>query len=134
MLPASPTSRVDSGVTFIELLVAIVLIGTAVVGMAAAVRATVIGSRLERDHSRAQVWLQSSMETLDALPRVGCDPVGTPPVTPDVRGSYENSIRAVASAIPGWNANVQLSVASVSYWNGTTYQSTCADDAGFLLQ
>lgn len=125
--------RRDRGLSYIEVLVAIVLLGIATVGTLAAVRVTVIGSRLERDHSRAQVWLQSAIETLDRTPRVGCDPVSGVPTDP--RGDYEAAIQAGAPAIPDWAANPQLRVTSVSFWDGTTYQTlTCSDDAGFLLQ
>jgi type II secretory pathway pseudopilin PulG len=131
--PRGPTRR-DAGVSFIELLVAIVLVGMAVVGTLAAVRATVIGSRLERDHSRAQAWLQSAMEELQSAERVGCDPVGDPPSVPDVRGLYEETIQVEALGPDGWDPQTQLSITSVQYWDGSTYQSQCFDDAGFRLQ
>lgn len=123
----------DRGQSFVELLVAIVLLGTAVIAVLAGVRATIIGSTTEHDHSRAQVWLQSAMETLDRTPRVGCDPIDGVPTDP--KGTYQAAIRAAATPVEGWTPNPQLSVLSVTYWDGTTYVSdACSDDAGFLLQ
>lgn len=50
----------DRGATFVEILVSIVLLGTAVVGLLAAARVTIIGTTLERDHARAHQWLQGA--------------------------------------------------------------------------
>ncbi|HSJ71024.1 MAG TPA: hypothetical protein VLA29_05165, partial [Acidimicrobiia bacterium] len=86
------------------------------------------------DHSRAQVWLQSAAETLQATPRVGCDPIGSPPVEPDVRAIYENEVRSNVPSPPGWNASSQLSVIDVRFWDGSEYQVDCYDNGGFRLQ
>ena len=74
-LPIADPSRRDRGASYIELLVAIVLLGTVVVGVLAAVRATVIGTRVERDHSKAQQWLQSAVGVIEAQDFASCDPL-----------------------------------------------------------
>jgi hypothetical protein len=126
--------RRDAGVSFIEILVAIVLLGTAMIAVLTAVRTTVIGTRLERDHARAQVWLQSAAEALQATPRVGCDPVGSPATVPDVRAIYETEVRTLVASPPGWDPSSQLSVIDVRFWDGSSYQAQCFDNAGFRLQ
>jgi hypothetical protein len=124
-LPAAKPPRHDRGATFIELLVAIVLIGTAVLGILAALRATLIGSKIERDHSRAHEWLQSASEVLaNDVPWTDCSTINTGDVLRDL---YEDALRAEGSIVPEpWQVG-QISVPSpVTFGqpNGT-YNSTC---------
>src|SRR5690606_9875309 len=61
--------RSDTGATFVEVLVAIVLLGTVVVGTLAGVRATLLSSAVDRDHANAHAWLQSASDLLYGHPR-----------------------------------------------------------------
>jgi hypothetical protein len=117
-LPAASATRRDSGQSFIELLVSIVLMGTVVVGILAAVRASVIGSRIERDHAMAHQWLQSASEVVRDTPRLGCDAM----TEPAIRASYESTIRTEAPAPAGWsNPNLIKIIAPIKFWDGSQY-------------
>lgn len=142
-------TRRDRGVTFIEILVAIVLLGTVGIGVLTAMRASVIGTRIERDHARAFQWLQSADGVLQGTDRVGCgdyDPDIHYPTYSSaeewVRLQYQNTIRSEVVNPPGWEDS-QISVApSVMVWDGTQYwdpydplaPAECFDDVDRFLQ
>ena len=71
-LPNGDPPRRDGGATFVELLVAIVLLGTTVVGVLAAVRTTVTASKTDVDHARAFEWLQAASDAVYKAPRRAC--------------------------------------------------------------
>jgi hypothetical protein len=117
-LPQRDPSRHDLGVSFIELLVAIVLLGTAVIGMLAAVRASVLGSRVERDHATAHQWLQSASEVVRDTPRLGCDAM----TEAEIRDSYQSTIRTEAPAPAGWSDPTLIEVVPpIKFWDGEEY-------------
>ena len=110
--------RRDTGATFIELLVSIVLLGTAIVGTLAAVRASVIGSRVERDHAMAHQWLQSASEVVRGTSRLGCDVLSET----QIRTSYESTIRSEAPAPAGWNDSTLIEIVPpIRFWDGAAY-------------
>ena len=63
----------DSGMSLVEIVVSVFLLGVTGVSMLSALTVTIAASRYERDHARAQVWLQSAIEELQAADRQGCD-------------------------------------------------------------
>jgi hypothetical protein len=117
-LSDAESRRRDAGVSFIEVLVAIVLLGTAMIGTLAAVRASIIGSRVERDHAMAHQWLQSASEVVRDTPRLGCDAM----TEPAIRSSYQTTIRAEAPAPAGWNdATLIEIIPPIRFWDGEQY-------------
>jgi hypothetical protein len=111
-------------VSFVEMLVAIVLLGTAVVGTLAAVRATIIGSSLEQEHARAHQWLQSASEVLvNDVPWQDCE-TNTGAV---LQGNYQSALRATPDIIPAAWINTQLSVPTVVTFGQPdgTYGAAC---------
>ena len=117
-LPAAESPRRDAGVSFIEMLVAIVLLGTAMVGTLAAVRASIIGSRVERDHAMAHQWLQSASEVVRDTPRLGCDAMSEAAI----RASYQATIRTEAPAPAGWNDSTLIEIIPpIRFWDGEQY-------------
>lgn len=138
-------SRRDRGVTFIEILVAVVLLGTVGVGVLTALRVSVDATRLERDHSRAYQWLQSANGVLQAAPRVSCgytlpDDAAFASGEEKVRLQYQTLIRNTVVNPPGWG-DLQLTVVEpVKVWDGSRYwdpsiaPKPCYDSDGFLLQ
>jgi hypothetical protein len=117
-LPTGDPSRRDAGLSFIEVLVAIVLLGTALIGVLTAVRATIIGSRVERDHSMAHQWLQSASEVVRGTPRLGCDVMSEA----DIRAAYETTIREEAPAPAGWNDPTLIEIIEpIRFWDGQNY-------------
>ncbi len=112
--------------SFIEVLVAIVLLGTAVVGTLTALRATVIGTTIERDHARAHAWLQSASELLtNDVVWTDCNPA----TGASLQATYQVALRASTSPPANWSANPQLTVSQVVSFAGPSgaYGSTCVD-------
>ena len=144
-----PTTRhvhrtIDRGMTLVEVLVAVVLLGTTVVATLGALSSTVLGSATERDHSRAYQWLQSAVGILKAADRVGCDlgPADAAYTSGEqkVRLIYQQVMRDQVVNPTGW-ADYQLKVVQpVQVWDGTQYwdpsaaPQSCYDSAGFKLQ
>ena len=75
----------DRGTTFVELLVSIVLIGTAVVATLVAVRAVTFASRAHLDQAWADAWLFEAADRVQQAPRVPCDGSNTD----DIIDAYE---------------------------------------------
>lgn len=130
-------SRRDGGATFVELLVSLVLIGTAVVGSLTALRATIIASRLERDHSRAQQWLQSAIGVIERENFADCNTVSFD--GPAIRAAYQMAVDYDDTTNPdgaktpfGFEGGT-LTVSEPLVWDGTAFvpfgsQSQCYDD------
>jgi hypothetical protein len=130
----------DQGVSLIEILVAVVLIGTAVLAVIGAVLISITGSKLERDHARAHQWLQSAVGVLQESPRLDC----VTRTEEQIRLEYQTIIRSNPIINPpGW-ADSQLDVVPpVKVWNGDAYidprttaptPNLCFDGQGFRLQ
>ncbi len=129
--------RRDSGATFVELLVSIVLIGTAVVGALTALRATIIGTRIEQDHSKAQQWLQSAVGVLERENFADCVSVSLS--GPAIQSAYTSAIAYDPTANPdgakapfGFEGG-SIEVSEPLVWDGSGFvpfgtQSQCYDD------
>jgi Tfp pilus assembly protein PilX len=135
--PRRYPARRDAGSTFVEILVSVVLLGTVVVAVLTAARATIIASAIDRDHSNAHAWLQGATDLIYQSPRLDC---GTPTDNAATAAAVKNAILAgyegIAQAVSNpeaWPAN-SIEVTDVAYWNGTSYQTICYDDVGLNLQ
>lgn len=134
-------TRRDAGMSFIEVLVSIVLLGTVVIGVLTAVRATVIATTTEREHSRAGQWLESAAKVIEGVPFGNCSVVsGVPQSSVDALAEYNDALQDLP--VPaGWSAN-QLSIqrsADIDVWDGTNWvpysaTSACYDDTDLRLQ
>lgn len=133
----------DRGTTFVELLVAIVLIGTAVVAILAALRTTIIGTVVERDHARAQQWLQAAVGAVGEADYVPCDDPGTfANAQLHMRNDYSGAIADTTEPPPGWSDSQLVIVAPIKVWDGNTYwdpadtsdPDDCFQAEGFSLQ
>jgi Tfp pilus assembly protein PilE len=67
--PASHSHRRDSGSTFVEVLVTIVLLGTVVLGLLAATRTQIIASRTSREAAQIESALLAAAERVERAPR-----------------------------------------------------------------
>lgn len=117
-------SRPDRGATFIELLVSIVLIGIGVIATTTALRTTVIASAIERDHARAQQWLQSAIGQIEALEFGDCSNTAPLNLTSgaDIQAYYQTSGADAATVPAGWAGTLaDVSVAVPEVWNGSSY-------------
>lgn len=132
--PADPgMTRRDDGLSMVEVLVAVVLLGTAVVAILGALRTSVKASALNRDHANAHAWLQTATDVLYGAPREDCGTIAASR-EPEVRAAYQDIVRTTVNP-EGWPAaNIEV-VGPVLFWDGTqAYGSVCYDDAGINLQ
>lgn len=134
-----PRSRRDQGVSFIEVLVAVVLLGTIVVVTLVAVRTTIIATRLERDHSKAQQWLQSAVQVVEDESFGDCRVGDIPQSQTDTIALYQGRINASAQPPYGWSGSQLRIVPPLDVWNGSTWvqyttATDCYDDYGLKLQ
>jgi Tfp pilus assembly protein PilV len=121
--------------TFIEVLVSVVLLGTVGLAVLAGLQMTLLGSAIERDHARAQQWLQSASELLtNEVPWASClSPTQpAPPATPvtiptaNIIATYRTALAGDPTIVPpGWGVS-QISVTNVRFAavNGV-YGTTC---------
>ena len=89
----------DRGVTLIEVVVALSLLGFALVGLLGGLGSTVRLSVAATDQTLADTSLQSALSALDALPYVSCATT--------------------------YNLGTNVTVTAISYWNGTAWSPTC---------
>lgn len=117
----------DRGATFVELLVAIVLLGTVVVATLAGLRAAIIASTVDEDQARAYAWLQSAADAIERAPFTPCHATSNGAL----RSAYQATVDAVARP-SDWSptSGATLEVVSVQYLaraGGTdSWGSTCA--------
>ena len=139
----APRRRRDRGVTMVEILISIVLMGTAVGATMSTLRSTIVAGTLQRDHANAHAWLQSASDLIYAAPKTPCNPSVADGGENGVRTAYE----AVADGVSnpeGWS-NWQISVVGpIQFWNATdvnndrvpeySFGSACHEDVGLSLQ
>lgn len=111
-----------------------------VISVLAAVRTTVIATTTERDHSKAQQWLQSAVQVIEDETFGDCrDPSDVAQSHTEVLAQYQTKIQADANPPIGW-APSQLSIVSpLDVWDGTGWTGyptagDCYDDFGLQLQ
>jgi hypothetical protein len=122
----------DRGTSLVEILMAIVLLGTAVGAMMTALRVTINAGTLQRDHANAYAWLQTASDVLYGVDRVPC---GTVAAT-DQQAVFDRYQSVVANTENPENwpaANIEV-VPPVRFWNGSIYQDRCYDEFGINLQ
>lgn len=122
--------RADRGASFIEVLVAVVLIGLSVVAVMAALRATVIATTLERDHAKAQQWLQAASEVVEDQNYGDCDTV--PLSGSQIQTAYQTAVETFTTEPYGFTGGT-ITVSEPEVWDGSRFvsfasQSTCYDD------
>ena len=106
---------------------AVMLIGTATMGVLPLLYASVHGSALQDRFAGARRWLVSAGDytASDKLARMSC----ATNTTGTIITTYQNALRtAVAGNRPAgpWTDS-QLTVTGVLFWNGTTFTSTCTE-------
>jgi hypothetical protein len=131
--------RRDRGSTFVEVLVALVLLGTAVGGTLTALRTTVISGRRDENQTNAHSWLLTVEDALYRAPYYSCVDPGPGPDGPDpddgidageIWASYEAAV-AAAPRPSGWGtATVQIP--DLQFWRKTdgtpVWDSVCSTD------
>jgi prepilin-type N-terminal cleavage/methylation domain-containing protein len=100
----------DRGVTFIEILVSIVLLGTVVVATITALRVAVVGSQVDEDSSRAQAWLQAAADELHQTPYQDCDAVTQADILLAYRGAVFGATRPTE-----WSTGATIDVIDIQF-------------------
>jgi len=103
----------DTGETLIELLVAIVILGIAVVAILGGIVVIVESSTLHRKQAQAQNGLRAWAEQTSAATYNDCATAG--------------SFSLPSPSLP---SGFTPQVTAVEYWNGTSFSSSCAGDQG----
>jgi Tfp pilus assembly protein PilV len=129
--PDSGRRHRDSGASLIEVLIAIVLLGTGVAAMLTALSVTIQATATERDHANAHAWLQTASDTLYRHERMDC----TENTLAEIEAAYQ-AVLDGSEDPEGWYASGgQIEVVSpVLFWDGTIYQNVCYDDVNINLQ
>ena len=131
--------RRDDGISFVEILVSIVLLGMVVTAILATLNTSIASSSLNRNHANAHAWLQSASDLLYGSAREDC---GTELATAAqrtldeerVRDRYSQIVRTTSNP-EGWVDDRISVLEPVLFWDGdSTYQTTCYDDGGVNLQ
>ena len=135
----SASARGEAGFSFIEILVSIVLLGTVVLTTLVAVRATIIATRVERDHAKAQQWLQSAVQVIEDESFGDCRVGNIPQSQTDTITLYQDRVNGSAQPPFGWSGTQLRIVPPLDVWNGSawiayTAATDCYDDYGLKLQ
>jgi prepilin-type N-terminal cleavage/methylation domain-containing protein len=110
----------DAGFSLVEVLVAVALLGLAVVSIFPAMITVVRASSGHEHLADARRWIVSAGDfaASGVLPRANCDSVA----------DYEQLIQTgTGSFRPDHWQPSQLTITDVSYWNGSTFGPTCTD-------
>jgi len=80
--------------SLIEVLIAIVLLGTVILSTVSLLRVTISASGTDRDHSNAHAWLQTGADVLYARPLVHCGPADAAATNKDmIIDTYEATLQ-----------------------------------------
>ena len=142
--------RSDRGVSMIEMLIGISLLATVVVAVISAVGVTVKATAYERDHAKAQQWLQAAVGVIEAVEFIGCDPAQISGAI--VQDAYQRAVTVGTVDTNGdgfiteadgarrpWEYDGDLTVGAPEVWDGEKYvpfdsQSVCYDQSRLRQQ
>jgi hypothetical protein len=140
----------DRGISMIEVLIGIALLATVVAAVVNAVGVTVKATAYERDHAKAQQWLQAAVGVIEAVDFESCDPAvidGT-----IVQEAYQEAVTVGRVDTNGdgvidgddgarrpWEYDGDLTVGVPKVWDGEQYvpfetQSVCYDQSRLRQQ
>ena len=102
-------SQQDRGTTFVEILVSIVLMGTAVVGILVALRTSTHASAIDLSQAKAYEWVQSVSDQIYDAPRVPCYSGGSAAAIT----AYQSAANGAAKP-PGWSSG-SVTVTNVEF-------------------
>jgi prepilin-type N-terminal cleavage/methylation domain-containing protein len=118
----------DDGFSFIELLVAIVLLGTVVVATLAGLRAAIVAGTVDDNHSKTYAWLQAASDAVAVTDYKSCASFTNAQIT----SAYQSAVNG-ATRPEGWTTTGALLVSSVQYLSRATtagspevWGTTCA--------
>lgn len=122
-------ARGDAGVSLIEVLIAVVLIGSVVTATLTTLVTTINASSLDRDHANAHAWLQTAADMLYARDVWDCrtvDDFGNPiPPSVEIAAAIADYQTTVANTDnpEGWPAS-NIEVTGIDWWSYDIDQAT----------
>ncbi len=140
----------DGGASLVEILVAITLMSTVVAAVLSSVFVTVKATAYERDHAKAQQWLQAAIGVIEAVEFSECNPAVINGTT--VQLDYQDAvsvgkvdtngdtkINAEDGAKRPWQYEGTLTVGVPDVWDGEKFvpfstQSVCYDQSRLRQQ
>ncbi|MFW2333972.1 hypothetical protein [Ilumatobacter sp.] len=107
--------RAADGFSYVEVLVAIVVVGVTVIAMLVGLRTTVISGRVGNERSQLLLWVQEGAEAMHRRPYVPCSPAGTmsAPQADAIRATYQSTLDTVSA--PSGMVGGSLSVVDVQF-------------------
>ena len=108
-LVADDSRQPDQGTTLVELLVAIMLMGTAVVSILVALRTSTRASAIDLSQAKAYEWVQSVSDQIYDAPRVPCYSGGSAAAI----SAYQSAANGAAKP-PGWSSG-SVTVTNVEF-------------------
>ena len=108
----------DAGVSLIEVLIAVVLLGTVVVATLGTLFATINASALDRDHANAHAWMQTAADMLYARELISCDSMDPGNPANDmalIKAEYEATIQQTENPEEWPSANIEI--INLEWWS-----------------
>jgi prepilin-type N-terminal cleavage/methylation domain-containing protein len=116
----------EGGFTLVEVLVAMVILGTAIVAIVAAMGASLVLSDRHRQNVTADALVRTYAERLTKANYIAC--------APPTQSQYQPGPSGMNLSIP---SNFTVSLVGIQYWNGdgnattpATFSPTCTTDKG----
>jgi len=140
----------DRGFSMVEMLIGIALLSTVVVAVITAVGVTVKTTAYERDHAKAQQWLQAAIGVIEAVDFQSCDPAVINGA--NVQAAYQEAVTVGRVDTNGdgeingddgarrpWEYDGELTVGVPEVWDGEQYvpfdvQTVCYDQSRLRQQ
>lgn len=128
--------------TLVEILVAISLLGTVAVATLGALRVSILGGTVHRDHANAHAWLQSASDVLYAHEKVDCSTTDTDGGKAAILLAY-TPVVAIVDNPETW-VNSQIQIVDIQFWNASDtdndgiveyrFGTICQDSINLSLQ
>lgn len=113
-----PTSSRDHGVSLIEVVVSLALMGVLITVTLTGLSTTINASGLDRDHANAHAWLQTAADMLYARDIVTCGTLDPSDPVSDIAliaEEYQSTIRQTDNP-EGWS-NANIDVIGLEWWS-----------------
>ena len=99
----------DNGLSLIEVLISIVLMGLVITATLSLLRVTIMASGTDRDHSNAHAWMQTASDVLYASPFVSCAPAGSMATNKaSIIDAYENTMQQTDNPEDWPDGNIEI--------------------------
>jgi type II secretory pathway pseudopilin PulG len=120
----------DAGVTLVEILVSIVLMGLVITATLTALTVTIKASATDRDHANGHAWLQTAGDVLYARPVRPCDPlVASATDIANIITDYEATIQQTQNP-ESWSSG-NLSIFDLRFWHVNMDPTTKLTEEGW---